>query len=487
MHRLTVSLVALTLLAGLGTAAAHPVARLHHDRSIQLRLSGTAINVEYTLALDGWTLVRDLAPFSKEIGSPDDAQALYAAYARIYGPRLAQGLAAQLQGKELRFDYLSYQLKIEDHLRYTFQMKSVVPGSVARSGVALTLSVTDSNFALEPGNFSIALCGDEGIDIKESNVAADLEKAPVTALQEVEPQQEEKLRTAVITFFIHANEGRPSVTTVEAPRADVPRDGLWEVASSLDAHRLLAHDLGLAVLLILAFFFGAAHALQPGHGKTLVAAYLVGEKGTVLHAFLLGLVTTFTHTFVVILLAIVLPLVFPEAEAGVAFALTLGSGLIVVLLAIWLLLKRLGGQADHVHLFGGHHHYSPANEKVTWTALVALGVTGGIVPCVDALGLLAATVVLNKLWLGLPLILAFSAGLASVLVAVGVLVVKFRRFATSRWGEGRIVKSLPIVSAVAMLLLGLWMCQQALRQRDRLEPSRTTHAVESMEVPHAGR
>ena len=72
-------------------------------------------------------------------------------------------------------------------------------------------------------------------------------------------------------------------------------------------------------------------------------------------------------------------------------------------------------------------------------------------------------------WLGLPLILAFSAGLASVLVAVGVLLVKFKHFATSRLGEGRIVKALPIASAVATLQLGLWMCQQALRQRDMLE------------------
>jgi ABC-type nickel/cobalt efflux system permease component RcnA len=139
-----------------------------------------------------------------------------------------------------------------------------------------------------------------------------------------------------------------------------------------------------------------------------------------------------------------------------------------------MLLRRLAGQADHFHLFGGHHHHhgpgehhhhhhSPADGPVGWGALTLLGMTGGLVPCVDALALVTATWVTGQFWLGLPLILMFSLGLASVLVAVGVMVVKFKQFAGSKWGEGRGVKSLPIISALLTLALGLWMCQEALQ------------------------
>src|SRR5439155_27187441 len=117
--------------------------------------------------------------------------------------------------------------------------------------------------------------------------------------------------------------------------------------------------------------FGAVHALTPGHGKTLVAAYLVGERGTVWHALLLGLVATLTHTGAVLLLAALLPLLFPQAvPAQVQGVLGFVGGLLIAGMGAWLLLRRLSGQADHFHLPGtGHHHlhghgldHSPADH-----------------------------------------------------------------------------------------------------------------------------
>ena len=90
-----------------------------------------------------------------------------------------------------------------------------------------------------------------------------------------------------------------------------------------------------------------------------------------------------------------------------------------------------------------------------------LGISGGIVPCWDAIALLAMAIGTQRVWLGLPLLLAFSAGLAGVLVLIGVLVVKIKGFGSSRFGDGRIVRTLPILSAVVVTLLGIWLCIDA--------------------------
>src|SRR5262249_33262971 len=133
---------------------------------------------------------------------------------------------------------------------------------------------------------------------------------------------------------------------------------------------------GFLGLLCLAACFGAVHALTPGHGKTLVAAYLVGERGTTWHALFLGLVTTLTHTGAVLIIAAVLPLFLPDAvPARVQFVLSLGGGLIVAGMGAWLLFRRLAGRADHFHLRGhghphhhhhgvthSHHHSGPADH-----------------------------------------------------------------------------------------------------------------------------
>src|SRR5262249_20220669 len=113
-------------------------------------------------------------------------------------------------------------------------------------------------------------------------------------------------------------------------------------------HLLLDTNKGVGVLLLLAALFGAAHALTPGHGKALVAAYLVGERGTVGHALVLGAATTISHTWAVLLFAAILALV-PQMASAVDALLGLVGGLLVAGMGFWLLLRRLAGQADHVH------------------------------------------------------------------------------------------------------------------------------------------
>jgi ABC-type nickel/cobalt efflux system permease component RcnA len=236
-------------------------------------------------------------------------------------------------------------------------------------------------------------------------------------------------------------------------------------------------NLGLGLLAIASMVWGAIHALQPGHGKTLVAAYLVGERGTVQHAMLLGLITTMSHTGAVLLLSLAIwfiPGIHPEkVHAALAFI----GGMMIAGMGVWLLLRRLAGQADHVHLFGGHHHHHEGDHShehhhphlppereggVRFWDLLILGISGGIVPCSDAVILLMAIYAKGKLWLGPPLVLAFSIGLAGTLVAAGIAVVKLKGFGSSRWGNGRLIRLLPIISAVVIIVLGGWLCFEAL-------------------------
>src|SRR5262249_53837114 len=99
---------------------------------------------------------------------------------------------------------------------------------------------------------------------------------------------------------------------------------------------------------------------------------------------------------------------------------------------------------------------------VGWWGLVVLGMTGGIIPCWDAIALLVLTIGTSEFWLALPLLLAFSAGLAGVLILIGILVVKARNFLGSHWGEGWLVRSLPYVSAVFITAMGIWLCYESV-------------------------
>jgi ABC-type nickel/cobalt efflux system permease component RcnA len=148
--------------------------------------------------------------------------------------------------------------------------------------------------------------------------------------------------------------------------------------------------------------------------------------------------------------------------------LGLVGGLLIAGLGLWLLMQRLTGRADHVHMPGGHSHGEEEAQpgRPGWGGLILLGISGGIIPCWDAIAMLALAISAQRLWLGLPLLLAFSAGLAAVLVALGIAVVRARELAGDRFeGERfqRVIRLLPIASAVLITGLGLWLCYESVR------------------------
>jgi nickel/cobalt exporter len=249
--------------------------------------------------------------------------------------------------------------------------------------------------------------------------------------------------------------------------------------------------------LVIALALGALHALTPGHGKTVVAAYLVGSRGTIWHAVVLGTVVTLTHTGSVFLLGVVtlaasqyiLPTtIIPWLEV-LSGVLILGLGLYLLWqrFQYWLRARvtspvavssgagnrkysltpsaaprKISGSVKVEHLAADAHHHGDGvvhshavPEALTWRSLIALGVSGGLVPCPDAIAILLVAVAINRILLGLALIVSFSFGLALILIVIGLLMVSSRRLFDRFSFLDRVAPVMPIVSALIVLVLGI--------------------------------
>jgi len=264
------------------------------------------------------------------------------------------------------------------------------------------------------------------------------------------------------------------------------RDGKPVVAArDRFAELIAAPNLTPGVILLgllIAFALGGMHAMSPGHGKTVVGAYLVGSRGTVKHAAFLGATVTITHTIGVFALGLVTlfasQYVIPEKLYPV---LSFVSGALVVVIGLSLFTKRLRvllgvaahdhehrphGHHGHDHGTGGHTHLPPGADgsEISWRSLLALGVSGGIMPCPSALVVMLAAISLNRVGYGLVLIVAFSLGLASVLTAVGLAFVYGGKVLARIPASGKVMRALPVVSAFVIAILGAVICYQALGQ-----------------------
>ncbi|MCP4717837.1 MAG: hypothetical protein GY860_00135 [Desulfobacteraceae bacterium] len=214
-----------------------------------------------------------------------------------------------------------------------------------------------------------------------------------------------------------------------------------------------------------AFLLGAGHALGPGHGKAMVAAYLVGSRGKKKDAVTLGLIVTFTHVISVIVLGIVILYLSNSILPEQIYPwLSVSSGILIFMVGLFLLVRQ-SMDAHHSHNHGhGHSHPGP-DTKITQPSLgslFSLGIAGGIVPCPSALVVLLVSITLNKIALGLGIILVFSLGLAAVLIGIGLMVVSISGLSTGINRFAPIVRIMPVISACLILFLGISITFHAL-------------------------
>ena len=251
--------------------------------------------------------------------------------------------------------------------------------------------------------------------------------------------------------------------------------------------------------LLLAFGFGAAHAMSPGHGKTVVGAYLVGSRGTVKHAVFLGLTVTITHTVSVFALGIVALFasnyILPERLLPL---FSFVSGLLVFVIGLMLFKDRLfaaigwkktnhshshedatdsldehdfhpredENSREHdglTHTHGGSTHTHSPPKDVTWSSLLGLGISGGLLPCPSALILMLSAINLGRIGYGIVLTLVFSVGLATTLTAIGIAFLYIGKiFSNPKMNKNPVFKALPVFSAFVITCVGAFICYNSL-------------------------
>jgi nickel/cobalt exporter len=436
MKKLLILLAGLTALAALAVpaaASAHPLGNFTINRFSRLETSGPRLYVLYVL---------DMAEIPTFQAGRIDPQA--------YARRIARNAELSVGGRPARLVPLSHALahpRGAGGLRTT-RLELVLRGP--RLGQRSVVVYHDNNYRGRIGWKEIV------VDANAHSISGELRAYPKDLLSS-------PLGQTTITTELGPGSGRdtpPGLTHGAALRAPD------RVADSGFAGLVGRRHLSAFVLvasLAAALFWGAAHALSPGHGKTIVTAYLVGSRGTPLHAALLGLVVTATHTVGVFALGLVTLTLSQFVVPDQLYPwLNLVSALLVVVVGATVLAARLRHRFAHARARDHDHQHHAAPAELGWRSLVGVGVSGGLLPCPSALVVLLAAISLHRVAFGLLLIVAFSAGLALSITGVGLLAVLAKRAFSRVSFEGRLVALLPAVSALVILAAGLAMTARAL-------------------------
>lgn len=220
---------------------------------------------------------------------------------------------------------------------------------------------------------------------------------------------------------------------------------------------------GTLVALVAALGLGATHALAPGHGKTLMAAYLVGRRGRPRQAVGLGLAVAVSHTIGVAVLGLVTALASSAFQPETVYPwLTTGSALIVTGLGVALLVKALSGRSHHDH---DHDHDHVPPTDLGWRSLAALGLAGGLVPSASAVVLLLGAVAIGKPWFGVALVFGFGVGMSIALVAAGLIALRVTTVGMDRLRRRIDVPArlVPIGAGLVVTAVGLFLAWDGVR------------------------
>jgi nickel/cobalt transporter (NicO) family protein len=436
MKRLLLGLVAAAALAVPAAAAAHPLGNFTINRFARVEVAGNQVFVRYVLDL------AEIPTFEARQRGVD---------ARAYAARLAHGVHATLDGRTAVLVPVAHALAFPQGAGglHTMRLEVILRGPRVTGREHLELR--DTNYAGRIGWKEIVV----GADTR--SISSELRAYPKSLLQSP------KDVTAVSAVVGPTHDAPPTLTLGRALQApDRVADSGF---TRLIAQRHLSPLVILAAL-VAALFWGAAHALSPGHGKTIVAAYLIGKRGTVRDAAALGAIVTVTHTIGVFALGFATLLLSQWIVPDTLYPwLNLVAGVSVVLIGAAVLRAR-GREWLHAraHAQGHHHHHHHGHGPEPGSGargLLAVGVSGGILPCPSALVVLLAAISLHRVAFGLVLIVAFSVGLALAITAVGLAAVLAKKAFARRSFDGLLLRALPALSAAVILVAGIAMTVRA--------------------------
>jgi nickel/cobalt exporter len=465
------------------SAMAHPFGSKLYGHKTEVWLSADAVEVAYLLEVPTPVLLAELREFMAEVEAP--TQADQDRHTAAILAELEGGLRLLVDGEPVSWtsELGAQPSGVGDtrFIAYHLRLRAPLPEG------ATTLNLVNSNWPDERALFATDVYVGPGVLLDASSQIDVDADGHITYNRGGAWRGEERERELRLAFRLRSGFTRGLATSYRRVLS-TSEDGFEDAASVLSTAEpdvlpsLVKGELtpkAILLALILALVLGAAHAFSPGHGKALVAAYLLGERRTVRHALILGAIVTVTHTVIVFLLggmALVMSHVMsPEALLP---WMELASGALVLGVGIQLLRKRLrpkdGHHHDHHHHDHHHHdhhhddhhhhghdddgHAAAHAEEIAAAStpkdLIALGVSGGIVPCPSALVLLLTAISFHRIAFGLVLVTVFSLGLALVVSAVGVAVVLLGDRLKDKVESRTVSVILPAFSAVVISLLG---------------------------------
>ena len=542
-------IVLLVLMLSSATSHAHPMGNFSINHYSKIKISQRSVEIRYFIDMAEIPTFQEIRQFDITPNAEDPS---VGRYLEKQEQRLKEGLLVESDGQVVRLDAISRQLTFANGAGGlpTMKMGFVFRSELDITAVAHKLSYIDNNFAGRAGWKEIVVVGD-GVAISDSsapatdrsqeltNYSSDALNSPPQQLSAVtsfrttlseptlpEPNRSASAKPLATSSSQTTSRGtntvpQTSTSLLARPRQRRKSDALLSTnlkrtqssrdvgSASVVAPPSLASQapntprsrftelistqrkLSLWVLLsaaLIAASLGALHALEPGHGKTIVAAYLVGSRGTARHAVLLGIVVTAAHTMGVYLLGGVTlyasRYIVPEhlyPWLGVI------SGLSVAGLGVFIFLRHWTGETgEHSHVSGQRHSHwlgsifrvaspakqasrpaiagsNPTERALSLRELCLLGITGGIVPCPAALVVLLSAFSLHRIGFGLFLITAFSFGLAAVLVTIGLTMFFAKHVMSRRVRFGKTaLRDLPLLSSAFMVVLGVGITASAV-------------------------
>ncbi|MDQ2776321.1 MAG: hypothetical protein M3Y57_15605 [Acidobacteriota bacterium] len=511
------------------TAFAHPMGNFSVNRYSKISFESDGIRIQYILDLAEIPAYQELQQNNLNAKTDDPR---VASFLSSRGESLGRGLSVAIDTKLLSLNLISKDVIFPagagglPTMKMGFVYRAVYPAGADHA--TSSLRYVDRNFIGHAGWKEVVVSAPSGLlissTVPETDRSSELSNYPTDMLnsppQELEASVEFKYRTTPEPLRTPGTSSSMRAARVVVapnhPAGHIPRLPVQKRPASMQAGRALSGEVRtaqaplpapvepirlksnrqatprnaftelittgqlsiwfLVIAALTALGLGALHALEPGHGKTIVAAYLVGSRGTARHALLLGIIVTASHTAGVFALGAATlyasRYIVPEQLYPWLGVL---SGLTIAGMGGYMFLRRWSGdEIDHTHTgVALHGHWfssktkrpdedpvsesrSRANGKtVSLGQLFTLGITGGMIPCPAALVVLLSAIALHRIGLGLFLIVAFSFGLAAVLIGSGMMMVYARRFMTRLQIDGPLAKRwLPVASAAFMTILG---------------------------------
>jgi ABC-type nickel/cobalt efflux system permease component RcnA len=463
-----------------GKSFAHPMGNFSVNHYAKISLDRDGVKVTYIIDLAEIPTYQELQQGNVTADVADPAVKRFVA---ARGLELERGLSLLVDDKRVNLHMLSSQVIFPPGAGGlpTMKMGFVYQAPADRS--AGKLQYADNNYPGHAGWKEIVVAAPAAhliaSSVPQTDRSAELTNYPTDLLNSPPQDLSASLQFRYPALPLPARHktviaAAPVVPAVTEPVASSPlRLHANQQATPRSAFTQLITNQNMSLWFLvsaacIALGLGALHALEPGHGKTIVAAYLVGSRGTARHALLLGLIVTASHTAGVFALgAITLyasRYIVPEQLYP---WLGVFSGLTIAGLGGYMFLRRWSGlDVAHSHVSGqAHSHWFSQREAeaprvdrskaVSLSQLFALGITGGIIPCPAALVVLLSAFALHRIGLGFFLIIAFSLGLAAVLIGFGMMMVYARRFMASLQVDGPLTtRWLPVASAAFMTVLG---------------------------------